>query len=77
MLFRSGARGSEAELSALQAVMVRKGSRGLSYFDLKKFLESYGEPSTLVEGKGVVSTGGEACVSADADQSTLRSTQQV
>ena len=50
MLCRCGLRGSETELSTLRDAMVRKGSRGLTYFDMKKFLESYDHTQRVTRG---------------------------
>ena len=46
MLCRCGLKGNQAEYSALKDAMVPKGSRGLTYFDLKNFLQSYSHTTT-------------------------------
>lgn len=75
LLCRCGLRGSDAELSALQNAMVRKGSRGLTYFDLKKFLASYDDPQTLTGDQAVAPEKQIAPLGTDADENGMSSTQ--
>ena len=56
MLYRCGLQGNEAEFSALKDAMVRKGSRGLTYFDLKNFLESYSHTTVPKSKSGSANT---------------------
>ena len=72
MLYRCGLNGNQAEYSALKDAMVRKGSRGLTYFDLKKFLESYKHTTTETkpESDSVKST-----LDSSAHEEQLRSAE--